>query len=157
MINKYDLYDLSAVLVNIRSNIEYKLNVKVLDKIIGVLSIDEEITDENQIRKVIADVPDLDREKWYFVYHNNIYVNHSLVKKEEIYSLLLTICKLLKTTLENQQYDRAYDLADAVHCLPEIIADNGFSVPKSYWKINIGGYRKKWDKDFLKAEEKLLK
>lgn len=152
MISKYDLYDLSAVLVNIRSDVEYKLNVQILDKIIQMLSTDEYTTEENQVRKAIAEVQNLDREKWYFVYHNNLYVNHSLLKKEEIYSLLLTICKSLKTALENQQYDKAYDLADAVHCLPDIIADNGFSVPKAYWKIYIGTYRKKWDKDFLKDE-----
>lgn len=157
MIDKYDLYDLSAVFANIRSDVEYKLNIQILDKIIQVLSVDKETTEENQIRKAIAEIENLDCEKWYYVYHSNLYVNHSILENKDIYKLLITVCELLKTLLENQQYDRAYDLADAVHCLPEIIADNNFSITKSYWKININFYRKKWDKTFLKEEQKILK
>ena len=91
MISKYDLYDLSAVFVNIRSDVEYELNVQIVDKIIQVLSTGEEATEENQIRKAIAEIQNLDREKWYFVYHNNKYVLLSLVN--------LTIKKLIPFSL----------------------------------------------------------
>jgi hypothetical protein len=56
-----------------------------------------------------------------------------------------------------QNYERVYDLVDSVHCVPDIIAENNFSITKSYWKTHIESYRKKWDKTFLREEQKSLK
>lgn len=157
MIGKYDLYDISAVFTQIRSNPEYEWNIAVLDNIIYVLSNDENTFTENQIREALASIEELDNDIWYYVHHNNVYVNHAILKNKAIYQLLIRICTELKTVVANRQFDRAYDLADAVHCLPEIIADHYFSIPKSYWKTHMYFYRKKWDKTFLHQEEKAVK
>lgn len=157
MISKNDLYDINSSLILIRNNIRYKFNIAILDKIIQVLMCNGQDFEDNQVRKAIASISNLDQELWYYVYHNNIYTNHKLLKNSQIYKLLITICNTLKELLEVQEFDKAYDLVDSVHCLPEIIAENNFSIPKSYWKSFIKSYRKKWDKTFLVQEQKLLK
>ena len=71
MVSKYDLYDLSAVLVNIRSDIQYELNSVILSKVIEVLKLNDQTFQDNQVRKALASIKSLDQERWYFVYHNN--------------------------------------------------------------------------------------
>ena len=154
MISKNDLYDISAAFVVIRSKIRYELNGVILSEIIQVLKLGSQALEDNQIRKAIASIENLDQERWYFVYHNNLYVNRWLLKNEQIYQLLIKVCDTLKQLLEEKKYERAYDLVDTIHCLPDIIAENHFLVTKSYWKTYVESYRKKWDKLFLKREEK---
>lgn len=154
MISKNDLYDISAAFVIIRSNIRYELNGAILNKIIQVLKLDGQAFEDNQIRQAIASIENLDQERWYYVYHNNVYVNHRLLKNEQIYQLLIKACIILNQLLEEQKYERADDLVDSIHCLPDIIAENHFLITKSYWKTHVENYRKKWDKTFLQKEEK---
>lgn len=154
MVSKYDLYDLSAVLVNIRSDIQYELNSVILSKVIEVLKLNDQTFQDNQVRKAIASIKNLDQERWYFVYHNNVYVNHRILKNKQVYQLLIKACETFKQLLDDEKYEEAYDLVESIHCLPDIIAENNFLITKSYWQTNIEDYRKKWDKTFLKNEEK---
>ena len=114
-------------------------------------------TEDNQIRKGLATIKGIDRERWFFVYHNNVYVNCQILKKSDIYNLLLKLLRYLIHVLEKEEFDKAYDLVDCFHCLPEIIADNNFSIPKTFWKTFVKYYRDKWDNDFLKVEQKEFK
>lgn len=154
MISQYDLYDLSAVLVAIRSDIQYEYNSMILSKIIQVLELNGQTFEDNQVRKALASIKDLDQERWCFVYHNNVYVNHWMLKNKQVYQLLIKACETFKQLLDEEKYEEAYDLADSIHCLPDIIAENHFSVTNSFWKTHIEVYRKKWDKTFLRSEEK---
>lgn len=135
---------MTFVLVLIRNNIRHELNAAILCKIISALEA-KEIFEDNQIRKAIATIEDLDREQWYCMYHNNVYVKHEYLKNESAYSLLIQLCDELKRLILNRDFDKAYDLADAFHCLPDIIADNDFEIPKSFFKTYINPYMKKWD------------
>ena len=56
--------------------------------------------------------------------------------------------------LIQKNFDRAYDLVDAIHCLPEALISKKQWKPKTYWKIYIRPYREKWDKQFLMDYEK---
>ena len=67
--------------------------------------------------------------------------------------LLLSILEELRSLLEKGYYAKAHALALVVCKLPESIADNGFSVPVSFWKSGLDEYRAKWDKDFLVFEQ----
>ena len=156
MINKNDLYDISFALVLIRNNITERSNPQVLAQMIKVIE-DKNNTEENQIRKAVSSIDGLDRERWFFAYHNNVYVNHQVLKKADIYDLLVKLFRILIDELNKKEFDRAYDLADSFHCLPEIIADNNFTIPKSFWKTFVKEYRSKWDKDFLRDEQRLIK
>lgn len=156
MISKYDLYDITYVLILIRNDIYQMTNTSVLSQIIKVLN-DKDNDGENQIRMAISAVEGLNHEQWSFVYHKNVYVNHLLLKRAEIYDLLVNLLQSVSCHLEKKEFDQAYDLVDSIHCLPEIIADNNFSVPRSFWKTYAKSYRSKWDKDFLKLEQKKYK
>ena len=153
MINKYDLYDISFALVTIRNDIREKSNTEILTQIIDVLQ-ENNCYEDNQIRRAISTISTLDREKWFFVYHNNLYVNHLLLKNDSIYELLIASFQHLANMLTHNQFEQAYDLIDCIHCLPEIIADNHFTIPRAFWKHYVTHYRKKWDKSFLKKYQK---
>lgn len=152
MINKNDLYDLSFVLIAIRNDIREESNTKILRQIITVLET-ENTTEDNQIRKAISSIEGLDNERWFFAFHNNVYVNHQLLKNENTYALLVKLLQSLNDVLCQEEFDKAYDLVDCFHCLPEIIADNKLSIPKSFWKTFVKSYRNKWDNAFLKIEQ----
>lgn len=156
MINKNDLYDITFALVTIRNNITAKSNPEILSQIIKVLE-EENNTEDNQIRKALSSIDGLDREHWFFVYHDNVYVNHQMLNKTNIYVLLIKLIQSLILALDKKAYGKAYDLVDSFHCLPEIIADNHFVIPKSYWKTFIKKYRRKWDKNFLRNEQRMFK
>lgn len=152
MITKNDLYDISFVLILIRDNIREELNTKILCKIIDVLQT-EITTEDNQIRKAISAIEGLDSEHWYFVFYKNVYVNHQFLKNEKIYALLVKLLQTLINEINQENFDKAYDMIDCFHCLPEIIADNNLSIPKSFWKTFVKSYRNKWDNTFLKNEQ----
>ena len=156
MITKYDLYDISAAFVLIRADIKSESNSEVIKSIVDVLQNVEVMYEENQIRKAIQNIDNLDRERWQFVFHLNVYVNHDNLKNSSIYAVLISACKRLLKTLSEKNYEEAYDLVDCIHCLPEIIADNRFEITKTFWNANIKEYRHKWDKDFLVVEQKAL-
>lgn len=129
MINKYDLYDITYALIIIRNSIREKINLNIISQIIKVLET-ENNTEDNQIRKAISSIDGLDRELWYFTYHNNVYVNRQMLKNADVYFLLIKLFKSLFRELNKGEFNKAYDLADSFHCLPEIIANNGFKIPK---------------------------
>ena len=114
MVSKYDLYDLSAVLVNIRSDIQYELNSVILSKVIEVLKLNDQTFQDNQVRKALASIKSLDQERWYFVYHNNVYVNHRILKNKQVYQLLIKACETLKQLLDEEKYEEADKIRDEI-------------------------------------------
>ena len=79
MISQYDLYDISFAFSIIRNDVKCESVSKVLLKIENVL-IHECDWDDNQIRKGISSIENLDKEIWEFAYHNNVYVTLKLLK-----------------------------------------------------------------------------
>lgn len=146
---------MSAVFIRIRADIEHPLNVEIMSQMLNALNCNESF-DENKVRRYISTVNGLDREIWDFAFHNNLYVNHAILKDNNIYSVLSTSCTVLKNVLKKGNYEQAYELVDCIQSLPEILADNHFTITKSFWKVNIKRYRDKWDKNFLIQEQKAL-
>lgn len=70
-----------------------------------------------------------------------------------ISNVITEICMLLK---ENK-FERAYDLIDSIHCLPEALLHKRKWNPRSFWNNYIKPYRLKWNNNFLVQEEKVLK
>lgn len=163
MITQNDLYDITFSLMIIRYRISEENNIRALFQIIKVLespitkkdhNAEDEWIEDNQIRKAISTIEGLDSEFWSFAFHNNVYTNQQVLKNPHIYDLLISVLRELLHQLQNGDFKKAFDLADNVHCLPELIADNNFKVPKKFWKIFVKNYRKKWDKKFLRKEQK---
>ena len=153
MVGINDLFDISAVFTIIRSNIRYERNIDIITNISYVIS-DRNFYEQNIIRKAISKIKDLDKERWNFVYHENLYMYDAVLKDENIIDILIKICKELIYQLNTEKLEMADDLVDAVHCLPTIIAENKFKIPKSYWKSHMKFYRLKWDKTFLLKEQR---
>jgi hypothetical protein len=156
MLSINDLYDISAVFTRMRFEIRYDKNIDILQRMIKVMQIND-FYEDNQIRNAIAEILDLDREKYPFVYHQNYYVHHSFLKNPILINLMIKICNELISAIASEQFEKAEDLADTVHCLPDIIAENRFTITKSYWKSHMRQYRQKWDKEFLKKEQYMLR
>ncbi len=157
MICRNDLYDISFALILIRSDIGYELNHAILKKIEDVLKSNKQSFEPNQIRKAISSIENLNRERWYLVYYNNVYANFRLIKEVDVYQVLLKSIGALRNLIEKQEFAQAFDLVDCIHALPETLADSNIILPKSFWKTYIKNYRKKWDRSFLKDEEKALR
>ena len=157
MLISYDLYDLSAIFLNVREFPDYELNSEVLSRCISVLSDRSNPQELNQFRTALCLIPLLDTEKFNFVFTKNVYVYFpTLLKTESIYGLLIEACKCLLKAIQENNKEKVVDLADCLHNLPIMIANNNSVVPKSFWTF-IKYYREKWDKDFLKNEQKAIK
>ncbi len=148
MIDRKDLYDIHYALVLIRSDICNPINTKVLFQIINVLEARDNAED-NQIRRGISSIEGIDDERWGFAFHYNYYVIHQVLKNENVYILLITLLQQLSAVLEQGEYDKAYDLVDSFHCLPQLLAENNFMIPKSFWKRFYKNYRKMFERDLL--------
>lgn len=61
--------------------------------------------------------------------------------------------KELELLLGDGEYERAYDLVDAIHMMPEIIADYG-TLNDSFWQVHIAPYRNRWNRNFLVEQQK---
>lgn len=157
MVSNYDLYDITYALICMRNDISNISNEQVLLNIERVLNSKATVFRDNQIRRAIANIEGLDREVWRYVYYNNVYVTHRLLSDECVYQVLKEAIVALQALLNVQEYQKAYDLIDSIHCLPNIIADNNFVIPKAYWRTYVKPYRKKWDKHFLISAEKRVR
>jgi pyruvate formate-lyase activating enzyme-like uncharacterized protein len=139
MLTKYDLYDLSAVFKNIRFDIKYENNIQITEQLIYTLKQQTETdtqnihTTQNEIRKSLSVIQELPPEKWAFIFHNNLYVNCEILKDEKIYKLLIALLEELRILFINNQFDKAYDLLDCIHNLPQDIANNKFQIPSMFW------------------------
>ena len=143
MITQNELYDLGFVIKLIRSEIDDPNNVAVLELILLMFENPDQLIENNQIRKTLCQISQLS-EKWEFVRHENYYVRTLIFKDRTIQTELYVALTNLKLLLQSKKYEQAFDLADALHALPEIIVDNGGKVPDSYRKTFIIPYQKKW-------------
>lgn len=55
----------------------------------------------------------------------------------------------IRTRLKHEEFARAYDLVDAIHCLSEAIISKNSWEPKQFWTVYMKPYREKWDNHFL--------
>ncbi|MDE7183112.1 MAG: hypothetical protein K2O40_01275 [Lachnospiraceae bacterium] len=52
--------------------------------------------------------------------------------------------EVMREALHAGEFEMAYDLADMLHVLPDVIADNDKASRRSYWKIFVVSFQKKW-------------
>ena len=157
MLNTYDLYDLYAVFVGIRSHPDHPLNGTIIDRIICVFN-SRESGDINQIRKAIQNAGNLQKDDIYsFASTENVYTYMPFILKDEaIYTVLLSVCKEMKNVIIGANSEQITDLADCLHNLPIYIAESKGSIPKVFWKNEVALYRKKWNKQFIAEIQKQL-
>lgn len=153
MFTVYDLFDLHFIIVMVRSSPEDKENPEILSKVRDVISDYKKSQHHNVFRKALQTIPSLKGKAGYdFVFTENTYTYYpnGFLKDEEIYRLLYKALSELKNVTEEGNREKIYDLADCLHNLPVMIAENRYSVPKSFLKNEVSYYCKKWDSSFLK-------
>ena len=152
LLDRYDFYDLHAVLVAIRANPSAEYNAEILKAIISVLDKPQgtNIVEANIIRDLLKPVNIIDKELYSWVYINNAYTYGQRFEKNEFYYSVLSkaFVKLL-FFLERQEYDIVHDLADALHNIPVFIADEKKDF-KKLLKLEFDFYNKKYKKDLWK-------
>ncbi len=160
MLCLYDLYDLHSIFIGVRTSPHNEINIEIMSRVIGVLKNRFNDDGINQFRIALRPINSLDREGLYrFTLIDNVYCYFPLpfLKDEKIYLLLIKACEHLLKAICEKNEEKIYDLADCLHNLPIIIAENKYSIPKKYWKNEVQYYRSKWEKDFLIEEQKLFK
>lgn len=151
------------IFVIIRSDINNPYNLDLLEIISKYCLLLEEDqstkfdTFKSEIYNIIDEHTDINEliENALKIYEVN-YITDNL---NEIYRYLSVISDTaleVCTQLRQKNFDRAYDLVDAIHCLPEALISKKQWDPKLYWKMYIRPYREKWDKQFLKTQEREL-
>jgi len=151
------------VFVIIRSDIKNPYNVdllKIISKYCLLLKEDQSTkfeTFKSAIDSIINEHDEINEliENALKIYE----VNPITDNLDEIYRYLSVISDTaleVCSQLRQKNFDRAYDLVDAIHCLPEALISKKQWDPKTYWKIYIRPYREKWDKQFLKNQEREL-
>lgn len=143
MITQNELIDLSFVLSLIRNDIENSTNIMILDTLVYLLQDPNEIIQDNQIRQALASISGLNKE-WNFIYYENYYVRTVIIKNANIQNKIKLSLLNLKLLLQSNNFEQGYDLADALHVLPTIIAENNGDLPYRAKKIFIKPYEKKW-------------
>ncbi|MHB8064409.1 MAG: hypothetical protein ACYDG2_17555 [Ruminiclostridium sp.] len=125
-----------ALMLKDRNNIEYDMfKIEILEMVEGDIEIEEFLN--NALNNI----------------NSNFETNNLMEIKSYLYVLsdtAIEICKQLKDGC----LDRAYDLVDAIHCLPEAIISKKNWNSKAFWNNYIKPYREKWDSNFLNNREK---
>ena len=148
----FDFYDIYAVLISFRNDPSNAFNEKIA-KIIKALiespQVDN-IIESNIIRRSLAEIENLDIEKFDWIKTNNVYTYGQKVIKEEIaYHILAKGFAELLLCLQDENYKRFEALADALHNVPIILSEKPKNCLKLI-KIEIFTYRKMWSDSFLK-------
>ena len=160
MLSIYDLYDLHAIFVRIRFSPENAINYDIIQKVTDVLKNNRENSDANQFRIAVRSVSGLEKNKLYdFIYTENKYIYYPLspLSDESICAVLISCCEELLRVISEKNTEHISAIADCLHNLPIFIAENNLTIPKNFWKYEVTLYRKKWNKNFLLAEQKLNK
>jgi len=147
----YDFYDIYAVLVAFRNSPSNSHNFDIAQRI--KLLVDspqlDNTVETNLIRRSLAQIDGLYCDEFAWIKTNNVYTyGCRLIKEEMAYHILSEAFAELLLCLDNKDYTRFRDLADALHNVPITLAED----PKTYVrriKAEITIYRRKWNSSFL--------
>ena len=95
--------------------------------------------------------------EWKGRFYTKTGVKQEVLYKKELEQFIVRAVELMRDNLEIQHYDLAYDLADMLHALPDIVLANGKNGLKNYWKIYVKPVQKKWNCDLLEEFKYLFK
>ena len=151
-LTNYDLYDLYAVFVLIRAYPSDQANALAVDAVKEVLDAPRaQFGSTNAIRSRLGHISELDREKWFFVDTQNVYTYMPpFLKDEKSYAILSACLTEMQEAMTMGEIDRIYDLADALHNIPLILAEGKKDQFRVIKRMISYAYRPKWNKDFLR-------
>jgi len=128
--------NLKTIFIFIRFDIKNKKNVQVTDAVIKI--IEENCTLEEMCKKILNIMPEWTEQ---LIIEGN---EKKLICKKELKIFIIRALELMKISIELQNDKMAYDIADMLHALPDIIIANRKNCLKEYWKIYVKPVQKKW-------------
>ena len=156
----YFMLSIQRIFIIIRSQIRYPCNINLLEVIYKYsLQLKSEGIIEFGAYKadIITTVKDnIDIKKLIngaLKFNNITFITDNLSEIDRYLAVISIVTLEICKQLENENFDRAYDLVDAFHCLPEAIINKKQWNPNEFWDVYVNMYRKKWDKDFLSTLE----
>ena len=147
----YELYDLYAVLIRIRCSPSDPADIRIVSAIIDLLDAPQttNMVEVNAVRKAISIIEGIDKEKWHFAFVNNEYTfGERIIKDELSYKVLEAGFSELLDVLQTEDEKHIYDIADALHNVPIIFAQNCKNIKRTV-RSCISDYRKKYNPNFL--------
>ena len=152
LLTNYDFYDIYWSIVLMRSNgSEYDYVVsKTIKDAIDIRQKDN-VVETNTIRTFLSEIDELtEYEEWQWIHTKNVYTyGEKIIKDDFAYQILSAMFEELLRCLKDPDEDRIYDLKDAMHNIPVILAEGNKHGKKQIARV-ICFYRNKWDKHFLK-------
>ncbi len=153
LLTNYDFYDIYWSIVLIRSNsLEYDYAVsKAIKDVIDTKQKDN-VVEMNTIRNILSEVSELkEYEEWQWIHTKNVYTyGVKIIKDDFAYQILSAMFEELLSCLNDPNEGRIYDLKDALHNIPVILAEGNKHSKKRITR-EISFYRSKWNKHFLKS------
>lgn len=142
--------NLKRVFVFVRFEIKNDKNCQIADAIL--YGMKNHVTNEELCDMLIQAMPE-----WKEKFHTKTEIKQEILYNEELEQFIVHAVELMKDHLEIQHYDLAYDLADMLHALPDIVLANEKNGLKNYWKIYVKPVQKKWDLKLLEEFKYLFK
>ena len=153
LLTNYDFYDIYWSIALMRSNglgYDYAVSKSIKD-VIDTEQKDN-VVEINTIRNILSEVNELKKyEEWQWIYTKNVYTyGVKIIKDDFAYQILSAMFEELLSCLKEPDEGRIYDLKDALHNIPVILAE-GNKHSKKRIAREISFYRSKWNKHFLKS------
>ncbi len=149
---KYDFYDLHCAIVMFRFKPLYEYNYEIASRIKNIIDTPQtdNLIDINVIRKSLSEiVPIQNTDEWYWVAKENVYVyGQKIIHNPLAYQILSEGFDELLLCLKEQDENRIFDIADALHNIPIIFAEHEKHIKRKI-KFEISTYRRKWNRSFL--------
>ena len=151
-ITNNDLNDLHYIFIRVRFRPLSPDNEAVLRAVLG--EVNTELQSDNKFRQALMRLDGLKEEYWQTLLYENRYSYIEFIRDESVCRVLTTALQELLNAVQEKNENKIYDLADALHNLPTMINENGFKIPKFFWKSQLSTYRRKWNSSFLIEEQK---
>lgn len=130
--------NLQRIFVFLRFDIKAKHNSYIIDIIIKV--INNNISNEEMCKMIFYIMPEW--EEQLIVEEGDV---QELIFNIQLKQFIIRALELMKTNILIQEYEIAYDIADMLQGLPEIVIANNRKGLKQYWKIYVKPFQKKWN------------
>lgn len=154
------LLGLHRIFVLMRSNIRNPNNNVILEKINNQMSdgIRNKVFDFELFKNSLLEIVKNDAEYNDFLMQalNIDCENQNTDNLDEIFKYLPVLSDMISEIMEcinKEKYEIAFDLIDAVHCLPESLIEKSNWDSQSYWNHYVKPYREKWNNEFLNNRE----
>lgn len=135
-VNESMLINFQIVMVFMRSDIKNAENKYILE--ILIRAFDGKLNNQEMCEALAIRRPDW---KTQLKYGENTY----RLISEKMTGFVRRALGMMEAYLVTNAYDAAYDIADLLHVLPDVVGQENEKQLKRYWKVYVRPFEKKWN------------